>query len=154
MKKEERSAYVADCIAEALLLLLKNKPWEDITSYDLCEFSVVFGIDRTSFNRYYESKERILEDYLQKVFSGWHVTCTADLNPSDPEVLSSLFSHIEENRDFYLLLSKQHLTYLLKYPILYFCCFRPDRPQKETYSTACSAYTLYGWIEVWLQRGI
>ncbi len=154
MHKEERFGYATDCITESLLLLLKNKPWEEITSYDLCEFSVVSGVDRATFNRYYKSKEHTLEDYLQKIFSKWHVTCTAGLNCSDPEVLSSLFSHIEENREFYLLLSKQHLTYFLKDLILDFCYFRPDRPQKEAYSTACTAYTLYGWIEVWLQRGM
>ena len=31
---------------------------------------------------------------------------------------------------------------------------RPDLPKGEAYAKAFAAYSLYGWIEVWFQRGM
>ena len=46
------------------------------------------------------------------------------------------------------------LTYLLKDVILDMMEFKPDLPGSEVYAKAFAAYSLYGWIEVWFQRGM
>ncbi len=32
--------------------------------------------------------------------------------------------------------------------------FKPELPKNEVYAKAFVAYSLYGWIEVWFQRGM
>ena len=34
------------------------------------------------------------------------------------------------------------------------CGPRPEHAKVEAYARAYAAYTLYGWIEVWFQRGM
>ena len=62
--------------------------------------------------------------------------------------------HLEKHKDFYSLLSKRHLIYLIKDVILDICGPKADHSPIEAYTTAFVAYSLYGWIEVWFQRGM
>lgn len=61
---------------------------------------------------------------------------------------------LEAHREFYELLQKRKLIYLLKDVILGICGPSPDHAMMEAYARAYVAYTLYGWIEVWFQRGM
>ncbi len=65
-----------------------------------------------------------------------------------------IFKHFEQQKDFYRLLSERHLIYLLKDAILDLMELKPDLPKGEAYAKAFVAYSLYGWIEVWFQRGM
>ncbi len=55
---------------------------------------------------------------------------------------------------FYRLLNERRLVYLLKDVILEIMELKPDLPKAEAYAKAFVAYSLYGWIEVWFQRGM
>ena len=70
------------------------------------------------------------------------------------ELVYQVFSHFETNRDFYSLLNERGLTYLLKDILLDLCGFNPDQEVVAAYSSAYAAFFLYGWIEVWFQRGM
>ncbi len=65
-----------------------------------------------------------------------------------------IFEHFEQHSAFYTLLNKRHLIYLLKDVILDTFELKPDLPKAEAYAKAFVAYSLYGWIEVWFQRGM
>lgn len=65
-----------------------------------------------------------------------------------------MFEHFEHNSAFYRLLNERQLVYLLKDVILDMMEFKPELPKGEAYAKAFAAYSLYGWIEVWFQRGM
>lgn len=148
---EARNAYVIEHITDALLKLLKDKPIGDISISELCDLA---GIGRASFYRNFESKEDMLRRYIHKIFREW--TDEADKKENRPlnELLGLLFAHFEKHKDFYNLLNERSLIYLLKDVIIGLCGPKPEHCKEEAYARAYVAYALYGWIEVWFQRGM
>lgn len=148
---EARNAYVLEHITDALLKLLEEKPIGEISISELCDFA---GIGRASFYRNFESKEDILRRYIHKIFKEW--TDEADKKENRPlnESLGLLFAHFEKHKDFYSLLNERNLIYLLKDVVIRLCGPRPEHCKEEAYASAYFAYSLYGWIEVWFQRGM
>lgn len=148
---EARNAYVIEHTTDALLKLLKDKPIGDISISELCELA---GTGRASFYRNFESKEDILRRYIHKIFKEW--TDEADKKENRPlnESLGLLFAHFEKHKDFYSVLNKRNLIYLLKDVVIGLCGPNSEHCKEEAYARAYVAYTLYGWIEVWFQRGM
>lgn len=146
-----RNAYVIEHITGSLLKLIQDKPVGDISISELCDLA---GIGRASFYRNFESKEDILRGYINKIFKEW--IDEADRKKDRPlsELLGLLFAHFEKHRDFYSLINERNLVYLLKDTIIGLCGPKPEHSKIEAYASAYAAYTLYGWIEVWFQRGM
>ncbi len=145
---EARNAYVIEHITDALLKLLEEKPIGDISISELCDLA---RIGRASFYRNFESKEDILRGYIHRIFKEW--TGEADNRPLN-ELLGLLFAHFEKHREFYSLLNERNLIYLLKDVVIGLCGPKPEHCKEEAYARAYVAYALYGWIEVWFQRGM
>lgn len=151
MSNEGRNTYVIEHITDALLQLLKNKPIEDISISELCSLA---GIGRASFYRNFKSKEDILRAYINQLFEDWTLKYDSCNDKSLNQLIRAIFAHFEKYRDFYKLLNERMLTYLLKDIIIGLCELKPELPSGEAYAKAFVAYTLYGWIEVWFQRGM
>jgi len=151
MSNEGRNAYVIKHLTEALLSLLVQKPLEDISISELVDTA---GVGRASFYRNYERKEDILKAYLDTLFREW----TDKLEKTDGTPLSehirTMIAHFEKHRSFYQLLNERGLIYLLKDVIIGICGPKPEYEKAQAYATAFVAYTLYGWIDVWFQRGM
>ena len=128
MSNEGRNAYVIEHITDALLKLLREKPIEDISISELCELA---GIGRASFYRNFNSKEDILRTYIQGLFQEWTAAGAQG-----------------ENRPL------SEFLHLLKDGIIALCGPQMEHSKEEAYTRAYVAYTLYGWIEVWFQRGM
>ncbi len=151
MSNEGRNLYVIGHITESLLTLLEDKAIEDISISELCGNA---GIGRASFYRNFNSKEDILRAYINKLFDGWKSDWEKNNSIPLSSCIGMIFGHFEQHRDFYHLLNKRHLIYLLKDVILDIMELKPDLPKGEVYAKAFVAYSLYGWIEVWFQRGM
>lgn len=149
---EARNTYVIEHITDALLELLRDKPIGDISISELCGLA---GIGRASFYRNFDSKEDILRRYMNKIFLEWtDKDEDNEQNKSLGEFLYVMFAHFEKHREFYEVLNKRNLIYLLKDVITGICGPKPEHSKEEAYARAYVAYALYGWIEVWFQRGM
>lgn len=148
---EGRNIYVIEHITESLLTLLEDKAIEDISISELCDNA---GIGRASFYRNYNSKEDILKAYINKLFNGWKSDWEKNNSIPLSSAIGMIFEHFEQHRAFYHLLNERHLIYLLKDVILDTMELKPDLPKDEAYAKAFAAYSLYGWIEIWFQRGM
>lgn len=151
MSNQGRNAYVIEHITDALLKLLKDKPMGEISISELCDLA---GIGRASFYRNYDSKEDILRAYVNKLLQQGMEEAYKKENRPLSELLGLLFAHFEKHRDFYGLLHERNLVYLLKDVIIGFCGPKPEHAKEEAYAKAFIAYALYGWVEVWFQRGM
>ncbi len=151
MSNEGRNAYVIEHLTSAMLELLRIKPLNEISISELIEKA---GVGRASFYRNYESKEDILKVRLNEIFHEW--VNEYEKNPNKPlsEQLRALFAHFEQHRDLYTLLNDRGMLWLLKDMIIGIFGPKPEHSQVEAYSRAYIAYVLYGWIEVWFQRGM
>ena len=148
---ESRNAYVAERLTSSMLALLEEKPLAEISVSELCGMA---GVGRTSFYRNYEDKEEIVKAYVRRLFQDWVDKWKSSPDLSVKETVQIVFSHFEANRDFYSLLNKRGLVYLLKDVILDLCGFDPEQELAAAYSSAYVGFFLYGWIEVWFRRGM
>jgi len=151
MSNEGRNTYVIKHITDSLVMLLKDKSLANISISELCELA---GIGRASFYRNFESKEDILRAHINQLFQEWIGVHDGNNDKLLNELIRAIFSHFEDHRDFYMLLSERHLVYLLKDVIIGICGPKPEHSKIAAYSRAFVSYTLYGWIEVWFQRGM
>ena len=151
MSNEGRNAYVIEHIIDALLKLLREKPIKEISISELCKQA---GIGRASFYRNFNSKEDILRTYIRSLFQESAMKGSRVGNKTLSEFLRSLFAHFEKHRGFYELLNQRNLIYLLKDVIIGLCGPQPENSKEDAYARAYIAYTMYGWIEVWFQRGM
>ena len=151
MSNEGRNIYVIEHITESLLTLLENKAIENISISELCDNA---GIGRASFYRNFDSKEDFFRMHINKLFDGWRSDWEKNNSIPLSSVIGTLFGHFEQHREFYHLLNERHLIYLLKDVILDIMELKPDLPKADAYAKAFVAYTLYGWVEIWFQRGM
>lgn len=151
MSNEGRNAYVIKHLTEALISLLSKKPIEDISISELVNTA---GVGRASFYRNYERKEDILKAYLDTLFREWTDECIINSEMPLSEQIRTMISHFEKHRSFYQLLNERGLTCLLKDVIIGICGPKREYEKTQAYAAAFVAYTLYGWIDVWFQRGM
>ncbi|MDD3409186.1 MAG: TetR/AcrR family transcriptional regulator [Eubacteriales bacterium] len=151
MSNESRNAYVLQHITDAFLSLFADKPISEISISELVEKA---GVGRASFYRNYDCKEDILKVYLDEIFlevkEKWAKNSGAPLS----EQIRTLIAHFEKHRSFYTLLNDRGMVYLLKDVIMSICGPKPEYEAAQAYASAFVAYTLYGWIDVWFQRGM
>ncbi len=151
MSNEGRNIYVIGHITDSLLKLLEDKELADISISELCDHA---GVGRASFYRNFNSKEDIVRAYINELFDEWKKEWEKQNSPSLSLGIGRIFEHFEQRKAFYSLLNERHLIYLLKDVILDTLEFQPDLPKPDAYAKAFVAYALYGWIEVWFQRGM
>ena len=151
MDNGEKNTYVKKQLTAALLELLETKELRDIPVSEIADAA---GVHRVSFYRNFESKEDILCAYIRQLFHGWMEEHGKWDGVPLSELIRAVFTHLESNRDFYSLLHERGLIYLLKDAILSLCNFEPQGEAAAAYASAFAAYSLYGWIEVWFQRGM
>ena len=151
MSNEGRNAYVTNHLTEALLSLLAKKPLDDISISELVDAA---GVGRASFYRNYARKEDILKAHIDTLFREWAGECDKGSETPLSEQVRTMIAHFEKHRSFYQLLNERGLTYLLKDVIIGICGPKPEYETTRAYAAAFVAYTLYGWIDVWFQRGM
>lgn len=151
MSNEGRNAYVVRHITESLLALLEKKSMGEISVSELCGNA---GVGRASFYRNFNSMEDILKGYVNQLFDGWKREWEANNSLPLSAGIGMIFGHFEEHEAFYRLLNERGLIYLLKDVILDILELKADLPKDQAYAKAFVAYSLYGWIEVWFQRGM
>jgi AcrR family transcriptional regulator len=87
---------VKDYYTGAMLELLKRKPFSDITVSDLVRKS---GASRASFYRNYESKEQIVDEYLEEIFGRIiekYPISAANIREQVPRIFSEIYEWRED----------------------------------------------------------
>lgn len=148
---EQRNAYVIEHITNTFLELLAEMPVENISISDL---TTKAEIGRASFYRNYTSKEDILCMYIKTLFAEWTKEQNKHPNASLSEQVRTMIAHFEKHRDFYELLNKRGLTYMLKDSIIGIYGPKPEHDMVQAYASSFATYTLYGWIDTWFRRGM
>ncbi|MCM1181808.1 MAG: TetR/AcrR family transcriptional regulator [Roseburia sp.] len=151
MSNEGRNSYVIAHIIEAFLALLVEKTPDEISISELCSQA---GVGRASFYRNFESKEDILKAHINAIFHEWIDEYAKNSGAALIEQIRSIFAHLEKHMDFYGLLNERGFIYLLKDVLIGVFGPKPEQSKAEAYAAAFVAYSLYGWIEVWFQRGM
>lgn len=108
-KKIGQTIYLKECLRDSYFSLLKEKPAESISISEIVKLA---GVSRMSFYRYYQTKEDILQQYINDSFNEFMGTVRNNLI-KDPQVAAALFfSYFRSNRTRIKVLIKQGLFHL------------------------------------------
>lgn len=151
LNSEGRNSYVVTHITDAFIELLKYKPINEISITELVDKA---GVGRASFYRNYECKEDILKEHINSLFYEWINKAWKNDGVPLSEQMRIMIAHFEKHRNFYEVLNKRRLTYLLKDAIVDIFCPDPECEKIQAYASTFVSYTLYGWIDVWFKRGM
>ncbi len=151
MDNATRNTYVKQQLTTALLTLLTEQPLEQIS---ISTLTATAQVGRVSFYRNFNDKEAILRAHIRQLFAEWTTAYDAEEEPhNDDTLIQALFNHLAEHKDFYQLLERRHLLYLLKEVLFEIVGPKPDYPNAGAYLAAFIAGGLFGWIEEWFARG-
>lgn len=146
----ERNTFVKKQIADAILMLMKSKPFSEISIKEITDTAQV---SRNSFYRNYVDKEDIIKQYLRILLQNWSDAYVPD-ETDGTKLYSSLFIHLEQNKTLYLLLKQQGLFHLFMDVFLERYGAKPELDNISAYATAFVSYGIYGWINEWFTRGM
>lgn len=151
MNNEEKNTYVKTQITKAMLTLLEQYEFDEISISQITSFAQV---SRNSFYRNYENKEDILLQYVRKLFTDWRTQCERRAPNTTADLYGDLFQHLNDNKGFYLLLKKRKQFHLFLTVLLEQTGPQPEHENMWAYTLAFIAYGTYGWIEEWVARGM
>ena len=123
--------FAKDYITEALFLLMYKKDYKTITITDITNKA---GINRITFYRNFNSKDEIINKYLEKSFNEWG---------KEWEESGDSKSLYKSNLQFFL------IDYLVK-------ILNPKQEENNiiAYSKSMFAYGLFGFCNEWYLRGM
>lgn len=110
--KIKREALVDVYITEALLILLRDKEYKDISITEICKKA---GVTRMSFYRNFASKEDILFKKVRNVTDSF--VKESDISYKSDTVSSyfvKLFTHMQQQKELCAALNKAGLIYMVK----------------------------------------
>lgn len=151
MNNEQKNTYVKRQMTAALLRLLKEKNFADIS---VSELTSAAKVGRVSFYRNYRNKEDVLKSESDRLVKEWGELYES--NPeSQPETLfPSLFDFYRAHKDFYLTLYNAGMSSVIMETIVKTIQITPEMPNLEAYMKSFWAYGIYGWMFEWIKRGM
>lgn len=148
---EARNTYVIEHITATVLRLLKERNLQEISISEIVNEAAV---GRTSFYRNFETKEDVVKRYISVLIEQWEREYKASGKDSNAELYGSLFKHLKDNADFYLLLKERNLMHLFLEVFIEKSGPKPEDINMWAYTKSFIAYGTYGWIEEWIARGM
>lgn len=67
-KYTKRNLFTRQCIGDALISLMEERPFDDITTSDICKRA---GVSRMTFYHYFYTKTDALNNYIQEIFNSY-----------------------------------------------------------------------------------
>lgn len=103
MKKDLRIVRTKKFLYEALIVLLKEKPFEEIKVSDICEKAL---INRSTFYAHYSDKYDLLDSFIKDVKLSLKEELEKNKNITNTkeyylEMLRIFFVHVDMRKDFY-----------------------------------------------------
>lgn len=104
---------------EALLNLLRNKKFEQITVKDLCRKA---DLSRQTFYQIFDSKDEVLEYHFMTLFEKFSKECGDFSKISLSELVYQFFHFFYEQRNFVKVLIENNMTHLLEKQFEIYLC--------------------------------
>lgn len=148
MSANDNTTYVCTQVTAALLRLMETSEYQAIS---ISELAAAAQVSRSSVYRNFIDKDDILQRHLKRLIEAWKQSFEA---AQGQDFSGSMLRHFYANRDFYLLLYRSGLSWMLHENIKNACGLRPDMPSVAAYGTASFAGALFGWVDEWISRGM
>lgn len=151
MNNQEKNLYVRKQLLHTLLDMMTTQPFDSISVSDLAQRS---GVGRASFYRNYTSKEDILQQESARLMRAWGGCLQGDTPEAYSRALISFLDFIKEHGTFYLALYDARMERVLQDAVISQFHMPDQAPNEIAYRFHSLAYTLFGWIDAWIRRGM
>lgn len=151
MNNKEKNTYVKKQISSALIDLLSEKNFNDISVSELTEHAQV---GRVSFYRNYSSKEDVLMQESQRLLSQWGDLFAQMKSEEYNSFFLSLFDFFKKNEAFYATLYHAGMSNIIMQTIVSTAEISEQMSNLDAYMRSFWAYGVYGWIIEWINRGM
>lgn len=124
----------------ALLDLLKNKRFTQITVKDLCKKA---DLSRQTFYQIFDSKEEVMEYHFMTLFEKFCNECSDFSEISLSELVYQFFHFFYEQKEFVKVLIENNMTYLLEQQFEVYLCkidFFKNRNDTDDYPDYTLSY--------------
>lgn len=143
--------FLKECIADALIKLLHEKPIEDIT---ISEITDLAGVGRSTYYRNFASKEDILNFKMSLLTKRW----MEDTNFSDSRVsgenMKKVLHFLYSNQDLLMLYHNSNLTHMLF--LIIYEAIGPSECDSQTnkFGKSIFSFSVFAIIYEWLKDGM
>lgn len=145
-KPNVNSDFIKECFSLSLINLMKENEYAAISITDICKSS---GFGRTSYYKYFDNNKDNLLFYLSHL--KWEEYKKQNKGYTDEGKL--LLNHIYNHKDFFLLLRKQNLDYIIIKILFNEFGVKPDEPEIYRYGKAFFTGAYFGIIYEWINQG-
>lgn len=137
-------------IAEALISLMKQKPYPSITIQNIVNKA---GLSHVTYYRNFNSKDEIIQFYLDRITTNFIQKTNITYDPNHFEqYITTLFSHLIATKEIGLLLYKANLIHYIKEEFDKIFRNKADN-KKEQYHYCFISGGLYNVYYFWLIHG-
>lgn len=148
---EKKNTYVRIQMLNALLDMLKEQDIQSIAISDLIEKA---NVSRVSFYRNYSSKEDILIQEENRLFSEWKYQYDLADKESPQNFTKELLNYYQDHSKFYQSLYAAGLENIIINTIIQSADIKDDDSNTLAYFKSSIAYMVYGWVHEWMKRGM
>ncbi len=147
-RKNVTNAIIRESITQALLLLMKERPFSQISITEIVKKA---GVGRVSFYRNYRSKEDVLVSALNEAaFTWWEEFNRAGRT----DYVLGVFEHCLTVKEVILLLYEHGRSHLLWENVNDLLGPWPEDDELLSYQKACLAGSVFGILSEWIRRGM
>ena len=144
----QSKAAIMNSLENTLVLFMKEKPFAEISIQELCDRA---GVGRSSFYRYYTSKEEVMISLLLHEWYAWRRAEGAkDYSIISHESARSFIRHVFATRELFELIHQNGLDRL--FPVIVESN-ESMKKNKNHYMVAFFCYGVFGILRDWYMGG-
>lgn len=145
------TAFLKECLADALIKLLESKPVEKITIPEIAELA---GVGRTTYFRNFSSKEEVLSFKLIILWERWTEEKSIEKKKSfNTENALTFFQFNYSIKPLLELLFRQNLQSALFRSFYEYMMPDHSADPVDSYTSSFYSYGLFGLLDEWISRG-
>ena len=109
LSNEESNKITRDCLRIAMIKLMDKKDFEKISITEITKYA---GVSRTAFYRNYETKEALVEDICQSLFTELKASVSGErYRTNRKDWYTVFFKTIKENSEYFQIYLNAHLQF-------------------------------------------
>ena len=109
LSNEESNKITRECLRIAMIKLMDKKDFEKISITEITKHA---GVSRTAFYRNYETKEALVEDICQSLFTKLKASVSGERYRTDRKAWYTVFFRtIQENSEYFQIYLNAHLQF-------------------------------------------
>lgn len=147
---ELRSDISKQDLAETVFLLMKTKPYEQISIQDIVDKA---GFSRMAYYRNFKSKDEVVQYYLHKITQDFLDRTKINLLTVDlRKFFVTVYTHLTNVKDIGLLLLKNNILHFAKteFDKIF---YNKAQNKRELYNYLFISGGLFNIYQVWLEQG-